>query len=303
MSVCVIGSLNLDIICRVADLPKPGETVAGHSVQQLAGGKGANQAAASARAGAATVMVGAVGQDDAGRAMLDALDGVGVDTAYVVQLPDATTGQAFVWVSAAGENSIVVALGANMTLAPKHVTAASLEGHAVYLAQLECPVATVEAAFSLPATRRGIRILNAAPAEIEGRRLFPLTDILIVNETELAKFAGLPTVPELADDIAANARTLITRDGQTVIVTLGKDGAMAVQADEHFSVPGRPAKVVDTTGAGDCFCGVLAARLSEGAPLREAMTWANAAAALSTQRSGAVPAMPSRAEIEAALSA
>jgi len=301
MSVCVIGSLNLDVICRVAELPKPGETVAGHGVQQLAGGKGANQAAASARAGAPTVLIGAVGRDDAGRTMLAALDGAGVDTAHVVEVADATTGQAFVWVSASGENSIVVALGANMALTPDHVAATGGEGHAVYLAQLECPVATIEAAFSLPVTQRGIRILNAAPAEIDSRRLFPLTDILIVNETELAKFAGLKTVPQLADEIAAAARTLITREGQTVIVTLGKDGAVAVTAAEDFSVPGRPAKVVDTTGAGDCFCGVLSARLSEGASLREAMSWANAAAALSTQRPGAVPAMPSRAEIEAAL--
>lgn len=301
MSVCVIGSLNLDNICRVDELPKPGETVAGHDVVQLAGGKGANQAAASARAGAPTTFIGAVGRDDAGRTMVEALNGAGVDTRPVQHLPDVASGQAFVWVSAAGENSIVVALGANLALRPEHLTQAAIEGHGVYLAQLECPVATIEAAFSLPAAQKGVRILNGAPAELEGRRLFPLTDILIVNETELAKFAGLRAVPEQADDIAAAARTLISRDGQTVIVTLGKDGAMAVTAADQFSVPGRPAKVLDTTGAGDCFCGVLSARLSEGAPLREAMIWANAAAALSTQRPGAVPAMPSRAEIEAAL--
>jgi ribokinase len=233
--------------------------------------------------------------------MLAALNGAGVDARYIQQIADVASGQAFVWVSEAGENSIVVALGANMALTPEHLTTAAVEARSVYLAQLECPVETIEAAFSLPAAKRGIRILNAAPAEIEGQRLFPFTDILIVNETELAKFAGLKAVPQLADEIAAAARTLITREGQTVIVTLGKDGAMAVTAAEHFSVPGRSAKVVDTTGAGDCFCGVLSARLSEGASLREAMSWANAAAALSTQRPGAVPAMPSRAEIEAAL--
>jgi ribokinase len=301
MSVCVIGSLNLDIICRVAELPRPGETVSGHDVRQLAGGKGANQAAASARCGAATTLIGAVGQDDAGRAMLEALHGAGVDTRNVQTFADEASGQAFVTVSDSGENSIVVALGANLALTPEHALVAETIGAAVYLAQLECPVATLEAAFSLPAATRGIRILNAAPAELEGRRLFPLTDILIVNETELARYAGLPAVPQTKDQIAAAARALMTREGQTVIVTLGKDGAMAVTAKDRFSVQGRPAKVVDTTGAGDCFCGVLAARLSEGAPLPTAMAWANAAAALSTQRPGAVPAMPSRGEIEAAL--
>jgi ribokinase len=303
MSVCVIGALNLDVICRVAELPKPGETVAGQSVLRLAGGKGANQAAASARCGAATTLIGAVGRDDAGRALLEALSGAGVDTRHVLQMADEATGHGFVWVSSAGENSIVVALGANMALKPEHLTAAAVEGHAVYLAQLECPVATIEAAFSLPAARRGLRILNGAPAELEGRRLFPLTDILIVNETELARFADLTAVPERAADIVAAARRLITRGDQTVIVTLGRDGAMAVTAADHFGVEGRRAKVMDTTGAGDCFCGVLSARLSDGAPLKEAMAWANAAAALSTERSGAVPAMPSRAEIAAALGA
>jgi len=297
MSVCVIGSLNLDIVCRVAELPAPGETVAGLGVERLPGGKGGNQAVAAARAGAHTVMVAAVGQDEAGEIMLASLKDAGVDAARVVALPNHPTGQAFIWVSAAGENSIVVAGGANAFLTPDR--ASDLAGHAVILGQLETPVATLEAAFARAGGAR--RILNAAPALEAGRALLPLTDILIVNETELARYARSAAVPESEADIAAAARTLIGRDDQTVIVTLGKAGALAVSRSDVHRVAGRPARVVDTTGAGDCFCGVLAARLSEGAPLAEAMAWANAAAGLSTQKPGAAPSMPTRGEIEAAL--
>ena len=301
MSVCVIGSLNLDIVCRVDELPRPGETVTGLGVDRLPGGKGANQAAAAALAGAETRLIGAVGIDEAGGMMLAAMKAVGVRTDHIVTKPDLPTGQAFIWVSAAGENSIVVAGGANAVLTPGDVPAAALEGASVFLAQLETPVATLEALFSGPAAKAGVRILNAAPAVADGARLFPLLDILIVNETELARYAGLAEVPEAPGDIAAAARGLCSRADQTVIVTLGKDGAMAVTASAETIVPGRSAKVVDTTGAGDCFCGVLAARLSEGAALAEAMAWANTAAALSTQKLGAVPSMPTRAEIVAAL--
>lgn len=297
MSVCVIGSLNLDIVCRVQDLPAPGETVAGLGVERLPGGKGGNQAVAAARCGAATSMIAAIGQDEAGGIMLASLRGAGVDIDQVVALADHPTGQAFIWVSAAGENSIVVAGGANALLTPQH--AASPGRHAVILGQLETPVATLQAAFEH--ADGATRILNAAPALDEGRTLLPLTDILIVNETELARYAELATVPEALDDVAAAARKLITRDGQTVIVTLGKAGAVAVDAGSLHRVEGRPARVVDTTGAGDCFCGVLAAKLSEGADLPTAMLWANTAAGLSTEKPGAAPSMPTRAQIEAAL--
>jgi ribokinase len=178
--------------------------------------------------------------------------------------------------------------------------AAQFAGSRVLLAQLETPVGATEALFGA-ATEGCLRLLNAAPAVPEARRLLPLVDILIVNETELAAFAGVPVMADDADAVAAAARSLISRPGQTVVVTLGKAGAVAVRADARIVVGGRTARVVDTTGAGDCFCGVLAARLAEGADLADALHWANAAAALSTERPGAAPSMPSRAAIVAAL--
>ncbi len=301
MSVCVIGSLNLDIVCRVIELPRPGETVAGLGVDRLPGGKGANQAVAAALCGAPTTLIGAVGRDEAGALMLAAMREAGVITDHVAQLAEHPTGQAFIWVSAAGENSIVVAGGANAALQPDAVRAAAVTGCAVFLAQLETPVAAIEALFAGAAAQGATRILNAAPAVEDGRRLFALTDILIVNETELARYAGTGAVPEQLDDIGSAARGLISRAGQTVIVTLGKAGAVAVETDRLTVVEGRPAAVVDTTGAGDCFCGVLAARLAQGEPLEAAMAWANMAAALSTERLGAAASMPTRLAIEAAL--
>jgi ribokinase len=300
MGVCVLGSLNLDIVCRVAELPAPGETVIGLGVTRVPGGKGANQAVAAARAGAETRLIGAVGADEAGAFMLAAMAGAGVDTGGVAELADHPTGQAFIWVSDAGENSIVVDGGANAALSADAVAAMTPAGARVFLAQLETPVAAIEALFAGEAARTGTRILNAAPAIEAGRRLLPLTDILVVNETELARYAALAFIPEAADDIAAAALSLVSRPEQAVIVTLGKAGAMAIGRDLRLVVEGRPARVVDTTGAGDCFCGVLAARLAAGDGLATAMGWANVAASLSTERSGATPSMPSWEEIAAA---
>jgi len=282
MSVCVVGSLNFDIICRVDHLPTPGETVTGSSLSRLPGGKGANQAAAAARAGAKTVFIGAVGRDEPGDIVVAALMDRGVDVSGVKVFDHIASGHAFISVAESGENSIVLAPGANAALTPEHVIQAASAGHAVLLAQLECPLETVAAAFQ--AAPGAIKILNAAPA-LEGcRALLPLIDILIVN-------------------ISAAARGLMARPDQVVVVSLGAAGAVAVLAERIELIEGRPAKAIDTTGAGDCFCGVLAAKLAEGAGLREAMVWANTAASLSVERPGALPAMPTREEIEAALGA
>jgi ribokinase len=294
MGVVVLGSLNLDVVCRVETLPAPGETVAGLGVSQFPGGKGLNQAIAAARWDAPTAMIGAVGDDAAGETLLAALSEAGADGSAVVVNMAAQTGQAFIFVSAAGENVIVVAGGANLVLtAPPRF---DLEGVTVALAQLETPIPATRALFEAVVAAGGLTLLNAAPAIEAGATLFPLTDIIVVNETELARYARVATAPERTDDIAALARGLLCRPAQRVVVTLGAAGAMAVAADTVIQMPGRTAKVVDTTGAGDCFCGVLAASLSEGADLGQAMAQANAAAALSTEVHGAAVSMPGRAQ-------
>ena len=298
MSVCVLGSINLDIVCRVAELPAPGETVAALDLERLPGGKGANQAAACALWGAATALIGAVGRDEAAEGLLAHLRQAGVDIRRIARIADQPTGQAHICVSGAGENMIVVFGGANRAVTAGNINRQNLDRYSVFLSQLETPLPAIEALFTSHAGRRGLTILNAAPALAEGRALFPLADIIVVNQTELARYAGLGDPPR-GPEVARAARGLISRPGQTVVVTLGAGGAAAVDADTAVLVDGRPACVVDTTGAGDCFCGVLAAALCEGTPLHEALGRANAAASLSTETPGAAVSMTLRADVEA----
>lgn len=300
MTVCVLGSLNLDITCRVSALPLPGETIVGQAVARSLGGKGANQAIAAVRHGAPTVLIGAVGSDEAGESLLMDLRQAGVNVDGVVAIPGLPTGQAYITVADGGENTIIVIGGANRALTPELLRPGVLDRASVLLAQFETPFDVISSSFSSPAARRGTTILNAAPALVDGAELFDLADILVVNQTELARYAGADEADEL-EAVAAAARRLISRPDQQVVVTLGARGAAAIGPESAWMVDGRRAEAVDTTGAGDCFCGVLAATLSEGRALREAMIAANAAAALSTQRRGAGLSAPTRAETEALL--
>lgn len=294
MSVVVFGSINRDLVMRVPRLPLAGETVAATSYDLLPGGKGANQAVAAARMGVPTVLLGAVGEDAHGTAMLAALAEAGVGTGGIARLPG-PTGLAHVFVSDDGENQIVVVAGANGVVeAPAQIPA----GTQLALAQAEVPAAAVTR-FLTRAREAGARTLyNAAPALPAGRAILPLADIIVVNETELAFFLDLPGVP--ADDaaIAAAARALAVHDGQWVIVTLGGAGVLAQGPGGTLRCPAPRVPVVDTTGAGDTFCGVLGALLAEGATMAEALDMAIAAAAISVQRIGAAASMPTRAEVE-----
>lgn len=292
MQVTVLGSINVDSILSVAALPGPGETVLAHAEARLPGGKGANQAIAAARMGAETAMVGAVGGDPEGAWMRAQLSEHGVDVTRVQSLGGAATGAATIAVDDAGENLIVVLPGANARLTAGHVPSA-LPG--LLLAQLEIPVAAVAAALD---RADGPVLLNAAPTVPDAAALFPRCDVVIVNQHELGLYAGTGRI-EGKDAAAAAARKLLSRRDQTFVVTLGAGGALAVRADRDLHVPAVPVTPLDTVGAGDCFCGALAALLAEGRPLDAALAVANAAAALCTQARGAAPAMPRRAAVEA----
>lgn len=298
MTVVVLGSINQDVVSRVVRLPRAGETVSARETLMLPGGKGANQAIAAARMGAGVRMLGAVGADANGDALTRYLAEAGVDTAAIRRIDDVGTGAAYITIDDAGENQIVVSSGANARVAAADVGA--IDGVRVALGQLETPVPALAAFFAAAAAAGALRILNAAPALPEGAALFAGIDVLIVNQTELAAYLDLAEEPRTAED-AAVARRLIAGDLRAVIVTLGAAGAVLVEADALRAVPARPATVVDTTGAGDCFCGVLAALAAEGMPLGDAIATANAAAAICVGRAGAGPAMPTRAEVEAAL--
>ncbi len=298
MSVCVLGSINLDIVASVDRLPQAGETVIAQRVELFPGGKGANQATAAARMGADTMMIGAVGADDSGARMRATLESVGVNTKHIKTLVSHPTGQAYINVAASGENSIVVAAGANHAVTPDLIATDALSGCKVFLAQLEVPLSTIEALFQSEPAQRGTTILNAAPAHAAAANIFPLASILVVNETELASYAGLKEIPTQSDAVIAAARRLICREGQTIVVTLGAQGAIAVNTAHDQIIPGRTSQVMDTTGAGDCFCGVLAATLAADRTLEQAMKLAVTAASLSVERAGASTSMPTRAEVE-----
>jgi ribokinase len=291
IDVAVLGSINLDVVIGVEAFPRPGETLMSKTVTQTLGGKGANQAIAAARLGHQVAMIGAVGSDDQSKTLTAMLKETGVDVRSVEWLSGVGAGMAHVIVDARGQNMILVQSGANAAVTPE-VVHAHAPAAKVYLTQLETPIATIEAFFRLGAERGAVNILNTAPALPGVEPLMALADIVILNETELSTYA------KAGKDRASQARTLITRPGQTIIVTLGEAGALAVTQKDAFTVPAHRVVAVDTTGAGDVFCGVLAAGLAEGRALKAAIARANAAAALSVTRPGAGLSAPTLAELE-----
>ena len=284
-AVAVVGSINLDVVVAVQRHPAPGETVIGGDRRELPGGKGANQAVAAARLGASVALVGRVGDDAAGAGLRDGLAAEGVDVAHVVVDRDAPTGMALIAVDAAGENTIVVSPGANARVGPADVERAGdvLAAAAVTLIQHEIPPEAVRAAV---AAAGGTVVLNPAPA----RALVEPIDVLVPNRLELEALA------DKAGDPEELARGL--RDARAVVVTLGADGALVVEGDRATTVAAPSVRAVDTTGAGDAFCGALAQALAGGAALADAVRWAVAAAAVSVTREGAQGGMPTREQMK-----
>lgn len=284
--IVVVGSYNRDLILRVGRLPALGETCLAEHRAEAHGGKGSNQAVQAARCGAATAMVAAVGLDAAGDDALAMWLAQGVDADSVARLPDAATGMAAILVDARGENSIVVAPGANARLSPVHVEAAAagLRGADLVLAQLETPPAAVRRAFEIARLAGVSTALNAAPAPDRlDPALLELTDILFVNRLEACALAG-DADPERA------ATALLPRVGGAVVLTLGAEGAALLRRGAPtLARPARPVAVVDTTGAGDAFIGAFAARLAATGDMGGALDWGLAAGALACGGLGAVP--------------
>lgn len=297
----MVGSINVDLVATAAHLPAPGETVLGTGFAHHPGGKGANQAVAAARAGTATAMVGCVGDDPFGTELTAFLGAQGVDTAAVAVVPGHPTGTAVIVVDVRGENSIVVVPGANAEVRSAAVDDLALASGDVVVAQFETPLATTAAAFSRARAAGARTILNPAPAAVVPDDLLAATDVLVVNEVELAQVSGhdLGPAPTTADVVAA-ARTVRHGTDVAVVATLGAAGIVAVDDAGELVAPAHPVRdVVDTTGAGDCFVGSLAARLVEGDDLRGAVGYALVAAALCVGRAGAGSSMPTRAEVDA----
>lgn len=296
--VVVVGSLNLDIVMRLPRIPRPGETVHGGRIGRYPGGKGANQAVAAARAGAAVAMVGAVGRDDAGDALLESLAAAGVGRADVRQDTDTATGTAMIVVDNSGANAIALAEGANLAVRPEDAArAVTAHDPAVVVVQREVPELAVRAALE-HAPSGAIRVMNAAPLEPNADLPLDVIDLLVVNEIEASDLLGAPVTSDGAPDAA---RRLAAGVNRGCVITLGGDGLAAFVDGHALRLSAHPVNVVDTTGAGDAFCGAMAAALSLGEPMPTALAWGNAAGALAASRPGAQPSMPTRAEIRAQL--
>ncbi|HEX9903831.1 MAG TPA: ribokinase [Propylenella sp.] len=298
--ITVFGSINLDLIGGVERLPRPGETVPGVSFVTAPGGKGANQALAAARAGAAVRMVGAVGRDGFADPALALLNASGVDLARVTRASE-PTGVALILVDGAGENVIAVIPGANGTLAAADAEALDFGPDDMLLLQLEVPLAAMMAAARRARASGAPVILNAAPFRREALALLPHLTHLVVNETEcalIAEAAGLS-----GGAVEAEAAALAEKHAVTTIVTLGADGVLAISDGRSERAAALAVKAVDTVGAGDTFCGYLAAALVEGRALADALGVASAAASLACTKSGAQPSIPRREEVDAALRA
>lgn len=297
-AVTVVGSLNVDYITKVGHLPAPGETIAAEDLEIVFGGKGANQAVAAARQGAAVSFVGTVGQDEMGKSYIAHLEREGIETGRILETPVAATGSAFISVDGDGENMIVVAAGANGLTVPENVkaVAAGIASSGLLLAQFEVPLTAVVEAIKI-ANGAGVpTVVNPSPI----RQTFPwqevAVDFVIVNEGEAEDLIGFSPRGRRDADLVANALGSLGID--TLIVTRGSESTLVFAPEETLAAATLPVLPVDTVGAGDAFAGCFAARIASGESIEDAVRAANCAGALATLGSGAQEPLPDRDQVD-----
>lgn len=298
-NIVVLGSLNMDFVARTPHIPVPGETVLGHDLTFVPGGKGANQAYTLGRLGADVSMLGCVGADPYGEQLLDNLQAVNVDTRHVERLTNHSSGIAVIEVGDDGDNNIVVLQGANLqvtsTYLQKHLEA--IKAADALVMQLEIPVPTVLQAAKIAKDLGKLVILDPAPAAPLPEELWPHVDVVKPNETELALLTSMP-VKNLKQAEAA-ARTLLAKGVKQVVVSMGGAGALMVEEGKAVHIPALPVKAVDSTAAGDGFTAAMTLKLVAGESLEDALGYAVAVAALVVTRSGAQSSIPTQEEVAA----
>jgi ribokinase len=299
--VFVAGSINMDVVATAERHPRLGETVAGQAVHYFPGGKGANQAVAAIKLGAPVTLIGRLGRDAFGDELKAFLAAQDIDLSFVQQTSEAHTGTALITVADA-DNTIVVIPGANAFVSAADVEAPSLAQGDIAVSQFEIPLPAIAAFFRRARAAGATTILNPAPAVKFGRDLLGLVDILILNETELGLLAGTE-LRDTDDDasLVEAARAMQAGKDKIICVTLGKRGVLGLIDGKPLLIAGRAVKAVDTTGAGDCFVGAVAARLADGQSIQSAFDFANTAASICVERMGAAPSMPTIAEVSAIL--
>jgi ribokinase len=296
--ITVIGSSNTDLVAKTPKLPAPGETVLGSEFIIAPGGKGANQAVAIARLGGDVTFVAKLGMDDFGDQALENFKRDGINTDFVFRDKEASSGVALIFVDDDGENMIIAVQGANARLSPADIDRArpAVENADAVVLQLETPIETVEHAVAIAAESGVPVILNPAPARKLETRLIEKLDCLTPNETEAEILTGI----KVTDDTSARkaGQRLLELGASSVVVTMGKRGAMLITAEESLLVPAFQVNAVDATAAGDAFTGGLAYARASGRDLEAAVKFANAVAALAVTKMGAQPSMPAREDVE-----
>ena len=296
--ICVVGSANVDLTFRTPRLPLPGETLAGLSLHQGMGGKGANQAVAAARLGAQVAFVARVGNDAFGTQALQAYQAEGIDTSFITQDADRPTGTAVILVDDQAENCIIIVAGANEGLTPEDITTASsaIEQSNLVLCQLETPIDTTVEAFRIARAAGALTVLTPAPAVSVTDELLALCDVCVPNMTEIAALVNHSV--ENHDDAVHAAALLRKRGVKRVVLTMGSNGALVMDDTGATHIPAMTVKAVDTTGAGDAFTAALAVSLADGLDISEAARRASVVAAISVTRIGAQTAFPSLDEVD-----
>ena len=296
MSVLVFGSLNLDLVTYADKLPAIGETIVGEKLLKFPGGKGLNQAIAARRAGSEVLMVGSIGNDADGDYLFDILKSENIDPKFITKTSE-QTGIAVIEVSKSAENRIIIIAGANSKTRFSNEVLTSSPSVTVSLAQLETPIAEVAKFIHESKAAGKITILNPAPIQKLDQQLLQDTDYLIANETEASFLIGSAVEHLSKDEAVTIARQLQKNGSKKVIITLGEQGSVYLDQEKELFTPANKVKAVDTTAAGDAFCGAFATAISENKPVEYALKFASAAGGLAATKAGAVPSLPTQQEI------
>lgn len=299
--VCILGSLNMDMVIKVDSMPKEGETILCHHMKKIPGGKGGNQAIAAKRSGADVFMIGKIGKDDDGSVLVKKLEDDKVNVQYVLKDASKSTGMAIITVNAKGNNSIIVVPGSNMSILKSEIVSAqnTIKECDILVTQLETPMEAAVEAFKLARIYNKLTVLNPSPSKIIDKELIENTDIIVPNETEICNITGI-----VVNDIASAKKAsqfFIDKGVKAVIITLGENGIAVITKDNAEIIPAYKVDVVDTTAAGDSFLGALVSKINiqnvNFESLKEAVQFGNKVASITVQRMGAQPSIPYLKEI------